>query len=92
MYKLHKALYGLKEATHVWYERLSKFLLENEFIRENVDKILFLKIRNDDLLVVQIYVNDIIFDAANESVCEEFAKLMQDEFEMSMMEDLNFFL
>ena len=46
---------------------------------------------NDDLLVVQVYVDDIIFGATNETLCQEFAKLMQEEFEMSMMEELNFF-
>ena len=51
-YKLHKALYRLKQAPRAWYERLSKFLLTNKFIRENIDKILFFKKKFDDLLVV----------------------------------------
>ncbi|WP_374695567.1 reverse transcriptase domain-containing protein [Areca yellow leaf disease phytoplasma] len=92
VFKLHKALYGLKQAPRAWYERLSKFLIENEFSRENVDKTLFLKRKDNDLLVVQIYVDDIIFGATNEILCQEFAKLMQGEFEMSMMGELNFFL
>ena len=58
----------------------------------NVDTTLFLKRKDSDLLVVQIYVDDIIFDATNESLYQEFAKLMQGEFEMSMMGELNFFL
>ena len=92
VYKLHKALYGLKQAPRAWYDRLSSFLLKNNFTRGNVDKTLFLKKKNDDLLVVQIYVDDIIFGATNESLCQDFAKLMQGEFEMSMMGELNFFL
>ncbi len=92
VYKLHKALYGLKQAPRAWYERLSNFLIENKFKRGNVDKTLFIKRKGNDLLLVQIYVDDIIFGATNDSLCQEFAKLMQGEFEMSMMGELNFFL
>nr|KYP59274.1 hypothetical protein KK1_014706 [Cajanus cajan] len=46
----------------------------------------------DDFIIVQIYVDDIIFGATNENICQEFSKLMQDEFEMSMMGELKFFL
>ena len=92
VYKLNKALYGLKQAPRAWYERLSKFLIENHFVRESVDTTLFIKRKNQDILVVQIYVDDIIFGATNELFCQEFAKLMQGEFEMSMMGELTFFL
>ncbi len=85
VYKLNKALYGLKQAPRAWYERLSKFLLDHEFSRGNVDTTLFLKKKNKDILVVRIYVDDIIFGATNNRLCEEFADLMQSEFEMSMM-------
>ncbi len=76
VYKLNKALYGLKQAPRAWYERLSKFLLDHEFSRWNVDTTLFLKKKNKDMLVVQIYVDDIIFGATNNRLCEEFADLM----------------
>ena len=92
IFKFHKKLYGLKQEPRVWYERLSKFLLDNNFSRENVDTILFLKKNDDDLLVVQIYVDDIIFGATNDSLCHEFAELMKSEFEMSKMRELSFFL
>jgi len=59
-----------------WYDRLSTFLIENNFSRENVDKTLFIKKKNNDILVVQIYVDDIIFGTTNESLCKEFSKLM----------------
>ena len=92
VFKLNKALYGLKQAPRAWYERLSKFLIENDFVRGSVDKTLFIKRKDQDLLVVQIYVDDIIFGATDETFCQEFAKLMQGEFEMSMMGELTFFL
>nr|ABH08430.1 putative integrase [Beta vulgaris] len=92
VYKLDKALYGLKQAPRSWYERLSKFLLENNFKRGKVDKTLFLKSKGTDILLVQIYVDDIIFGATNETLCKEFSRLVSNEFEMSMMGELNFFL
>ncbi|XP_019256393.1 PREDICTED: uncharacterized protein LOC109234792 [Nicotiana attenuata] len=72
--------------------RLSKFLLENGFTRGKIDNTLFLKKQGRNLLIVQVYVDDIIFGATNDSLCEELAKLMRSEFEMSMTGELNFFL
>ncbi|KAL5559477.1 hypothetical protein UlMin_035688 [Ulmus minor] len=92
VYKLKKALYGLKQALRAWYDRLSKFLLKNEFEMGKVDKTLFIKTKDKDILLVQIYVDDIIFGATNKSLCEDFAKCMHDEFEMSMMGELTYFL
>ena len=90
IFKLDKALYGLKQAPRVWYERLSKFLLENDFRRGEVDNTLFLKTKGEHLLIVQMYVDDIIFGATYENLCNEFSKKMRNGFEMSMMGELNF--
>ena len=79
----------MKQAPRAWYERWSKFL---NFSRGTIDTTLLVKTKNDDLLIVQIYVDDIIFGATNEILCKEFAKCMQGEFEMSMMGKLNYFL
>ena len=92
VFKLKKALYGLKQAPRAWYERLSKFLISNGFKMGKIDTTLFIKLRKNDILIVQIYVDDIIFGATNVLLCEEFAKSMHSEFEMSMMGELNFFL
>jgi len=90
--KFDKALYGLKQAPRAWYERLSRFLIENDFKRGKIDSSLFLKTKGEHLLIVQVYVDDIIFRATNDVLCDEFSKLMGSEFEMSMMGELNFFL
>jgi len=66
--------------------------LGNGFRRGNVDNTLFLKSKKEHLLVVQLYVDDIIFGATNNDLCNEFSKIMRSEFEMSMMDELNFFL
>ena len=87
---LKKALYGLKQAPRAWYERLSKFLLKKGFKMGKFDSTLFIKTKENDMLLVQIYVDDIIFGATNVSLCEEFSKCS--EFEMSMMGELKFFI
>ena len=92
VFKLKKALYGLKQAPRAWYDRLSKFLISNDFSMGKADTTLFIKVKGDDMIIVQIYVDDIIFGATNDLLCEDFAKSMSSEFEMSMMGELNFFL
>ena len=86
VFKLKKTLYGLIQAPRAWYERLRKFLISSGFKMGKIDTTLFIKLRENDILIVQIYVDDIIFGATNVSLCEEFTKSMHNEFEMSMME------
>jgi len=86
------ARYCLKQEPTSWFERLSNFLIRKSFVRGQVDKTLFIKRSNNELLIVQIYVEDIIFGAINEALCKEFSNFMQKEFEMSMMGELSFFL
>jgi len=69
VFKLDKALYGLKQAPRAWYERLSNFLLENDFRRGKVDNTLFLKSKGEHLLIVLVYVHDIIFGATHNDLC-----------------------
>jgi hypothetical protein len=92
VYKLKKALYGLKQAPKAWYERLMDFLISKGFKMGNVDTTLFTKKLENDLFVLQIYVDDIIFGSTNQDFCEEFEKMMANEFEMSMIGELSYFL
>ena len=92
VFKLTKALYGLKQAPRAWYERLSSFLIQNNFSKGKVDTTLFIKKFKNNFFIIQIYVDDIIFGSTNESLCESFAKSMSLEFEMSLMGELTFFL
>jgi len=82
---LKNALYGLKQAPRQWYERLSCFPLSHQYKRGKIDKTLFIKKSDSVVILVQIYVDDIIFGSSNEKLCEDFVKAMQGEFEMSMM-------
>ncbi|GJR74305.1 retrovirus-related pol polyprotein from transposon TNT 1-94 [Tanacetum coccineum] len=92
VYKLKKALYGLKQAPKAWYDRLKAFLIKHEYKIGMVDSTLFTKKKSSNLIIVQIYVDDIIFGSTCQDMCDEFAKIMHDEFEMRMMGKLNYFL
>ncbi|GJV71094.1 retrovirus-related pol polyprotein from transposon TNT 1-94 [Tanacetum coccineum] len=92
VYKLKKALYGLKQAPKAWYDRLKAFLIKHEYKMGMVDNTLFTKKKSSNLIIVQIYVDDIIFGLTCQAMCDDFGKIMHDEFEMSMMGELNFFL
>ncbi|GJZ80077.1 retrovirus-related pol polyprotein from transposon TNT 1-94, partial [Tanacetum coccineum] len=87
-----KALYGLKQAPKAWYDKLKAFLIKHEYKMGMVDNTLFTKKKSSNLIIVQIYVDDIIFGSTCQDMCDEFSKIMHDEFEMSMMGELNFFL
>ncbi|GJS37613.1 putative ribonuclease H-like domain-containing protein [Tanacetum coccineum] len=92
VYKVEKALYGLHQAPRAWYETLSTYLLENGFKRGTIDKTLFIKKDKGDILLVQVYVDDIIFGSTKKSLCVEFEQMMQKRFQMSSMGELTFFL
>nr|GEZ07587.1 hypothetical protein [Tanacetum cinerariifolium] len=86
VYRLKKALYGLKQAPRAWYDLLSSFLLSQEFSKGTIDPTLFIKRDNKDILLVQIYVDDIIFASTTTELCDKFFEIMCSKFEMSMME------
>ncbi|GJX98877.1 retrovirus-related pol polyprotein from transposon TNT 1-94 [Tanacetum coccineum] len=92
VYKLKKALYGLKQAPHTWYDILLSFLISQQLSKGAVDPTLFTRQAGNDLLLVQIYVNDIIFASTNIAMCNEFANQMTTKFKMSMMGQMSFFL
>jgi isopentenyldiphosphate isomerase len=92
VYKLSKALYGPKQALRAWYARLKIFLLEHGYVMKSVDMTLFTLNQDTDFLLVQIYVDDIIFSDSSHSLVSRFQKMMESELQMSMMEKLTFFL
>ena len=73
---LFKARYGLKQAPRAWYDTLSEFLLKNGFSRGVIDKTLFFKMHKNDMILVQVYVDDIIFGSTNDQLCSRFSTLM----------------
>nr|GEZ59886.1 copia protein [Tanacetum cinerariifolium] len=92
VYKVEKALYGLHQAPRAWYETLSTYLLDKGFRRGTTDKTLFIKKIKDDILLVQVYVDDIFFGFTKRSLSTEFEQLMHKRFQMSPIGELTFFL
>jgi hypothetical protein len=92
VYKLKKALYGLKQAPRAWYERLTTYLLDQSFIRGQADRTLFISNKGEQKLIAQIYVDDIIFGATIDSQAHAFSDDMKQEFEMSLIGELTYFL
>ena len=89
---LKKALYGLKQAPRASYDRLTQYLVSHGFIRGKADQTLFIKREDGELIVTQVYVDDIIFGSTKDELAHGFSKLMQAKFKMSMIEELNHFL
>ncbi|GJW07153.1 retrovirus-related pol polyprotein from transposon TNT 1-94 [Tanacetum coccineum] len=92
VYRLKKALYGLKQAPRAWYDKLSAFLIKSGFTKGVVDPTLFTRKAGKHILLVQIYVDDIIFASTNPKACKLFAFEMNSTFKMSMMGQMSFFL
>ncbi|GJZ90569.1 retrovirus-related pol polyprotein from transposon TNT 1-94 [Tanacetum coccineum] len=92
VYLLRKALYGLKQAPRAWYDELSNFLMSKGFTKGTIDPTLFKIKYGEDILLVQIYVDDIIFGSTNPKYSKRFEKLMHSRFEMSLMGEMKFFL
>ncbi|GKC58192.1 retrovirus-related pol polyprotein from transposon TNT 1-94 [Tanacetum coccineum] len=87
-----EALYDLKQAPRAWYDMLSSFLISQHLSKGAVDPTLFTRQAGNDLLLVQIYVDDIIFASTNTAMCNEFANQMTTKFKMSMTGQMSFFL
>nr|GEX24092.1 reverse transcriptase domain-containing protein [Tanacetum cinerariifolium] len=92
VYKVEKAMYGLHQALRAWYGTLSNYLLKNGFQRGTINQTLFIRMQREEFILVQVYVDDIIFGLSNPQLCREFEALMHEKFQMSAMGELNFFL
>ena len=90
--KLKKALYGLKQAPRAWYARLDKYLQDKGFKKGSVDSNLYIKSEGENLLLVLVYVDDIIFGYTNPLSVQWFSNSMSFEFEMLMIGELSYFL
>jgi hypothetical protein len=90
--RLKKALYGLKQAPRAWYSRLDRYLQQQGFRKGNADNNLYIKVDQDSILIIEVYVDDIIFGRDDDRMSQKFSKDMQNEFEMSFLGELTFFL
>nr|GEZ61668.1 hypothetical protein [Tanacetum cinerariifolium] len=92
VFKVEKAMYGLHQAPRAWYCTLSKYLLTNGFQRGTIDQTLFTIRQRGNFILIQVYVDDIIFGSSNAQLCKEFKAIMHEKFQMSAMGELDFFL
>jgi hypothetical protein len=89
---LKKELYGLKQAPRAWYSRLERYLQQKGFKKDNVDNNIYIKVNQNNLLIIEVYVDDIIFGSNDDRMSHKFSKDMHNEFEMSLLGELSFFL
>ncbi|KAK2396684.1 putative mitochondrial protein [Trifolium repens] len=92
VYRLQKAVYELKQAPRAWYERLTKFLLQQGYRKGETDKTFFVRQEEGTLMIAQIYVDDIVFGGMTDALVKQFVHQMQSESEMSLVGELTYFL
>nr|GEX35921.1 putative ribonuclease H-like domain-containing protein [Tanacetum cinerariifolium] len=85
VYKVEKTLYGLHQAPRAWYETLSTYLIDNDFHRGQIDKTLFIKRHKDDIMLVQVYVDDIIFQQKSNGIF-----ISQDKYVADILKKIGF--
>ena len=90
--KLNKTVYGLKQAPRAWYSRLDKYIQQGGFIKGSANNNLYIKVIQDSILLIEVYVDDIIFGSTDDRLRKKFAKDMHNELSMSLLGELSFFL
>ena len=90
--KLKKALYGLKQALRAWYSRIDKYFQENNFTKCPHEHASYVKIKDGDILIMFIYVDNLIFMGSNPSMFEKFKKAMVKEFKMTDIGLMSYYL
>jgi len=90
--RLYKALYSLKQAPRAWYERIDSYFIQNGFARSMNDAAFYIKKKGEEVLIVSLYVDDLIITGNNTHLINTFKKNMKDEFEMTDLGLLNYFL
>jgi len=92
VYLLQKALYGLKQAPKAWYSRIDEHLLNLGFVKSLSKATLYVKLKDNDVLIVSLYVDDILVTGSNELLVEEFKQEMMNVFEMTDLGLMTYFL
>ena len=85
-------MYGLKQAPRAWFSRLDNYLQKQGYKRGTTDNNLYIKIEDQNMIIVVVYVDEILFESNLNTLNKKFAIEMKEEFEMSMLGELSFFL
>lgn len=92
MYRFNKALYGLKQAPRIWFSRIDSYFQREGFTKSKHDHTLFIKRREEKIIIISIYVDDLIYTRNNKKLCAKFKQFMMKEFEMTDLGKMRFFL
>eukprot|EP00253_Pinus_taeda_P027695 PITA_27695 len=92
VYKLKRALYGLKQAPRAWYNRIDTYFLKKGFNRSENEHTLYINSNGNDIIIVCLYVDDLIYTSSSDLLVEEFREAMMTEFEMTDLGLLHYFL
>ena len=92
VYKLQKALYGLKQAPITWFSRIKSYFIKKRFNSSSNEQTLFIKRKEDKILIVNIYVDDLLFTGDDEKLLEEFKLFTKKEFDMTDLGQMSFSL
>ena len=92
VYLLQKALYGLKQAPRAWYSRIDDHLLNLGFVKSLSEATLYIRLKDDDILIMSLYVDDLLITGSNELQIEEFKQEMMRVFEMTDLGLMTYFL
>jgi hypothetical protein len=90
--ELEEEVYIEQLVPRAWYSRLDKYLQQAGFRKGSADNNLYIKVTQDGILLIEVYIDDIIFGSTDDRLSQKFAKDMQNEFEMSLLGELSFFL
>lgn len=90
--RLKKALYGLKHSPRAWYAHLDRYLQQKGFNKGSAYSNLYVRIEHDSLMIIEVYVDDIIFRSVDDNITKNFVATMQSEFEISLPGELTYFL
>jgi hypothetical protein len=91
-FHIEERLYGLKQALRSWYSILDKYLREQGFRKGNADSNLYAKFDRNNILIIEVYVDDIFFGIDDDKMSKSFSQDMENEFEMSLLGELTLFL
>lgn len=92
VYRLKKALYGLKQAPRAWNNKIDKYLVEHRFLKSPSEPSLYVKMQGNHFLILCLYVDDLIYTGNNSQMMEEFKKAMMQEYEMTDLGLMRYFL
>jgi hypothetical protein len=90
--RLKKSLYGIKQAPIELYSRLDRYQQQQGFRKGNEDNNIYIKVGRDNILIIEVYVDGIIFGSNDDRMSQKFSKDTHNEFKMYFLDDLTLFL